>query len=259
VAAIVAVALLVVVVSVTGSTPNRINVASSTKAVPLAQLPRLDAAVVLPPGSTAADATRVAGLLANSRVVEKYATIPARTLGLALAYTTNAGAKQLETRTCADPSMRSFAVQLAQPSSADLAQLTATIGATASVQSFITRAPDAEIFMEVKATDAQVLAVKTDLAHEPDVTKITFLDHQAAYREFKKLFADQPVLIQDETPASLPESFRIELRTGLPTSGLLGRLEHLPGVTQVNTPEVDVHSLTRIPAGLLAHACDPQP
>ena len=258
-AAIVAVALIVVVVSVTGSTPSRINVASFTKAVPLAQLPRLDAAVVLPSGSTAADATRVQGLLDGSRAVEKYAAIPLRTLAVALSLTKDAGATQLHARLCADPSTRSFAVEVARPLSADVARLTATIGANASVQSFVAGAPDAEIFMHVKASDAQVLAVRADLGHEPDVTKVTFLDHQAAYGVFKKLFADQPVLIQDETPADLPESFRIEVRAGEPIDALVNRIEHLPGVAQVITPGLDLRPLTQFSAGLLAHACDAQP
>src|SRR3977135_2798443 len=66
-----------------------------------------------------------------------------------------------------------------------------------------------EIFMKVKASKTQTENVRKQLDADPKIKKggITFLDHNAAYAEFKKLFADQPVLVENETPEGLPESF----------------------------------------------------
>ena len=67
-----------------------------------------------------------------------------------------------------------------------------------------------EIFMQVKASDAQIDAVQQPARSRiPNVKSFRFLDHQDAYNEFKKLFADQPVLVENETPAGLPTSFRV--------------------------------------------------
>src|SRR4051812_38483245 len=66
-----------------------------------------------------------------------------------------------------------------------------------------------EIFMQVKASQNQIDAVETQLKANPSVKSYRFLDHDAAYAEFKKLFADQPVLVENETPEGLPTSFRV--------------------------------------------------
>src|SRR6476646_9020999 len=64
-----------------------------------------------------------------------------------------------------------------------------------------------EIFMQVKASDRQIAAVRDQLKTNPNVKSQRFFNHEDAYREFKKLFADQPVLVENETPAGLPTSF----------------------------------------------------
>ena len=42
------------------------------------------------------------------------------------------------------------------------------------------------------------------LKQDPDVKSETFFTHQDAYNEFKKIFADQKVLIETVTPAGVP-------------------------------------------------------
>ena len=66
--------------------------------------------------------------------------------------------------------------------------------------------------MKVKASDQQIEGVAAQLKADHDIVSYRFLDHNAAYDVFKRLFADQPVLIQNQTPEALPESFRLTVR-----------------------------------------------
>jgi cell division protein FtsX len=73
---------------------------------------------------------------------------------------------------------------------------------------------DAEVFMGVDATALQIDAVRQSLAADPDVRSVRFLDKEAAYTEFKRIFRDQPALIASTTADALPTSFRVQLRDG---------------------------------------------
>jgi cell division transport system permease protein len=110
---------------------------------------------------------------------------------------------------------------------------------------------DVEFFMQVHAPEAQALAFQGLLARDPDVAKYQFLNHADAYEEFKKLFANQPTLIKNETPAGLPESFRVLVRDGASRAAVVRRYEHQPGVDQVNysaNPFADPRLVTVEPA-----------
>ena len=234
IAAVVAVALVVAVGVGTRSGPSHVRVAASTKAVELARLPRVDAAVVLPARATSADVANVQAVLDRTDAVESYAPLPARSL--ALYNHLDNSSTQLRARVCGDLSTRVFGIELARTVPHAISRLASAIGTTATVQSLGTPNVDSEIFMQVHATAAQVAAVRARIAHDPDVIKDTFLDHRAAYAEFKRLFHDQPVLIENETPQMLPESFRIELRDGASASQAAARYQGLPGVQSVNLP-----------------------
>jgi hypothetical protein len=259
ISAVVAIALVVAIVVGTRSGPSRLHVSSSTKAVELARLPRLDAAVVLPAGATSADVTNVQAVLDTTDAVESYAGLPARSLALALLYTKrDATSNRLRARVCTDPSTRIFAIELARAVPHAISRLISAIGTTASVQSLGQSDVDVEVFMVVPATAAQVAAVHARIGRDGDVIKDTYLDHQAAYAEFKKLFHDQPVLIQNATPASLPESFQIELRDGASSEQVASRYRHLPGVQSVISSPPG--RLTGVPASILGrNACKLKP
>ena len=236
IAMVVAIALIVAVVAGTRSGPSRVHVAASAKAVDVTRLQRLDAAVVLPAGATSVDVANVTAVLDKTDAVAAYAPLPARSLALALYDASSPTSTQLRARVCADPSTPIFAIELSGAVPQALSSLTAAIGTTATVQSLGQSGVDFEIFMSVDATTAEVAAVRTRIERDADVIKDTFLDHQAAYAEFKRLFHDQPVLIHNETPQALPESFRIELRDGASASQVSARYQRLAGVTSVNRP-----------------------
>ena len=254
IAAVVAIALIIAVVAGTRSGPSRVHVAASTKAVDVTRLQRLDAAVVLPAGATSVDVANVQAVLDKTNAVVSYAPLPARSLALALLSHLDASSNRLRARVCADPSTLILAVDLARAVPHALSSLTSAIGTTAAVQPLGALGVDVEIFMVVKATASQVSAVRARIDRDADVIKDTYLDHQAAYAEFKRLFRDQPVLIENETPQSLPESFRVELRDGALTSQVAARYRHLPGVQSVNAQPSGL--LTSVPPSILTQkAC----
>jgi cell division transport system permease protein len=103
-----------------------------------------------------------------------------------------------------------------------------------------------EIFMQVKASKSQIAAVETQLKSSPSVKSYRFFDHDAAYREFKKLFADQPVLVENETPAGLPTSFRVVPIKPQLTTAIGNEFQNVPGVKQINTPAKQVKTLLNV-------------
>ena len=95
-----------------------------------------------------------------------------------------------------------------------------------------------EIFMNVKATQ------RPDRGAEPsarattsDVRSITFLTKQDAYEEFKRLFKDQPDLVQTTDPTALPSSFRVAPTEAELTQTVADRYSTQPGVDEVKTAD----------------------
>jgi cell division transport system permease protein len=103
-----------------------------------------------------------------------------------------------------------------------------------------------EIFMQVKASEKQIAAVRQQLDANPNVKSQRFLNHQDAYNEFKKLFADQPVLVENETPEGLPTSFRVVPVKPELTASISNEFENVPGVDQINTPAKEVKTLLNV-------------
>ncbi len=65
------------------------------------------------------------------------------------------------------------------------------------------------VFMNPDATPGQIDAMRDDLKNSPAIKRSTYLDHDAAFEEFKKLFQDQPELVENITPDILPTSFKV--------------------------------------------------
>ena len=64
-----------------------------------------------------------------------------------------------------------------------------------------------EIFMNVNATQTQIGDMRQALNGEPHVKHEQYLNHAAAYREFKRIFHDNPDLIKNIGPEDLPIVF----------------------------------------------------
>jgi hypothetical protein len=232
------------VVAATSGGARRVEVAHSPKEVEPARLNGFDAVVVLPAGATADDADRMATILDESSAVGQYAALPA--VGLALSLGADAEALRLVDRVCADPSTRSFAVKTASAEAIPALQEAAASRATV-LPVFTRGAFDVEIDMKVAATAEQTEAIQTALQQDPDVAGYRFTSHQDAYEEFRRLFADQPDLIESEAAdgSGLPETFRLTVSPGASAAAVADRYDRLPGVDEAKA-SVWLHTLSEV-------------
>ena len=66
------------------------------------------------------------------------------------------------------------------------------------------------IFLRTDVSESQIESIQRSLDESPEVASFEFVNQEAAYEEFKRLFADSPEFIDPVTPADLPPSFRVE-------------------------------------------------
>jgi cell division transport system permease protein len=67
------------------------------------------------------------------------------------------------------------------------------------------------VYMQPTSTQEQKDSIQRDLEANPDVRPdgVTYVDQDATYEEFKRLFGDSPQLVETVTADILPPSFRI--------------------------------------------------
>ena len=68
------------------------------------------------------------------------------------------------------------------------------------------------VFMNPDASSAQIDAVSRALNDNPQVKSNQYLDHDAAFAEFRQIFADQPDLTNNITAADIPTNFKVQLK-----------------------------------------------
>ena len=93
-----------------------------------------------------------------------------------------------------------------------------------------------EIFMNVDATDQQIADVDAALDDDPNVKSFRFLDKDAAYEEFKRIFRRNPDLVASITAADLPPSYRIAPKRAELTDTVKDAFATQQGVDTVETP-----------------------
>jgi cell division transport system permease protein len=97
-----------------------------------------------------------------------------------------------------------------------------------------------EIFMKNPVPDTQIADVRTALQNSSSVKSSKFLNHEDAYKEFKKIFRDQPALIESTSPSDLPESFRVVPTKAEYTADIANQFHDFTGVDQVITAQEQV-------------------
>ncbi len=66
------------------------------------------------------------------------------------------------------------------------------------------------VYMKPDAAQAQIDAVQSDLDESPQISGSTYLDHDAAFSEFRELFQDTPEFLDSvETAEQIPTSFKV--------------------------------------------------
>ena len=86
-----------------------------------------------------------------------------------------------------------------------IAAFTLALGATpAAARPLDVEQTDAEVFLEVDATPRQIAAVQRALDRDPTVKAFSYLDQDATYKEFSRIFADNRDLVETVPASSLP-------------------------------------------------------
>lgn len=108
------------------------------------------------------------------------------------------------------------------------------------------------VFMRVDASQAQIDAVQRDLEESPDVSGLTFVDKNAAFEEFKVLFADTPEMVSSVEAADLPPSFRVEPvdKDVAAVEALGSQFQDQPGVEDVVFASETIRLIQELSSGL---------
>ena len=203
---------------------NRVEVENPRKEVAPRDLQRISAVVFLPASARESVIAKTRDALNRSAVVARF--------------TEGAGSSRPTFEGSIDPcgAGHYFAVQSTTPGHSIRAALSRQLDPMASIDDESARElGDAEVFMRNPETSAQVDAVRAAIASDRSVNSIRFLDHKAAYAEFRSIFAKQPDLLEATKPSDLPESFQITLKDPASVDVFTNRYRSIPGVDQVIT------------------------
>jgi len=74
--------------------------------------------------------------------------------------------------------------------------------------------PPISVFLEADVTEQQRQAVEARLRAVPDAAEVVFESGEEAYARFKEVFKDDPELVENVRPDSLPASFILTMRDG---------------------------------------------
>jgi cell division transport system permease protein len=107
------------------------------------------------------------------------------------------------------------------------------------------------IFLDPKASPSQAAAIEQQLATMPDlVKKFTYYDHDAAYNEFKQMFANSPDELASISPADLPTSYRIVPKRAEDAALIGARFKDAPGVSDIALAQKTVDTLLKVTRAL---------
>jgi cell division transport system permease protein len=100
-----------------------------------------------------------------------------------------------------------------------------------------------EIFMNTNASQSDIDAMRLQLDDDQLVKDFRYLDQNAAYEEFKRIFSEQPALIESTTPDALPPSFRVAPTSAKFTDEVALAYENRPGVDEILTAQKQIKNL----------------
>ncbi|MCU1353041.1 MAG: hypothetical protein JWM05_2250 [Acidimicrobiales bacterium] len=106
------------------------------------------------------------------------------------------------------------------------------------------------VFMQPDVSPAQRTALQRQLADNPDIKRVKYVDQKASLAEARKIFKDQPTLLQpiEDDPSILPTSFRVTPRNSDVRSvdSLKRFYEGRPGVYLVKAATDTIKTMQRI-------------
>ena len=103
------------------------------------------------------------------------------------------------------------------------------------------------VWMDPEATLEQDANIRTSIDESPAIKSWTYVDQDAAYEEFKDIFADTPELVEVVTADVMPPSYRVvpENPDADVVEELAGQFEERPGVRDVVSADKTIRDIQR--------------
>lgn len=99
------------------------------------------------------------------------------------------------------------------------------------------------VFLTQDVTPEERDEIHQDLREMPEIATVIYEDQQAAFERFKRLFANQPGLVENTTPDALPESFRVQPKNPEQFEVVRDRLDGRPGIERIRDERETVRQL----------------
>jgi cell division transport system permease protein len=102
------------------------------------------------------------------------------------------------------------------------------------------------IFLNPDIAQTQRDGLQAELSAIPEVKKVTYVDQDAAYDEFKQMFANSPDMVESVTAKDLPPSFRVVPREPELVESIGERFQKREGVKEVVYAKETVDTLLKV-------------
>ena len=96
-----------------------------------------------------------------------------------------------------------------------------------------TKKVEVAVFLKRDVTPDARDAIQRQLVGMPEVSDVDYESKAQAYETFKKLFRDEPDIVENTTVDALPESFRVKLKDPNQFAVVRDRLEGAAGIDQI--------------------------
>ena len=109
---------------------------------------------------------------------------------------------------------------------------------------------EVSVYLTQDVTQTERDAIRTTLEQTPQVQKVNYVSKAMAYQRAKILFKDQPALLANVKPDTLPESYLVKLYDPKKYAVVAAGVQQMPGVDQVITGTSALNKLFRFVDGM---------
>jgi cell division transport system permease protein len=104
------------------------------------------------------------------------------------------------------------------------------------------------VYMQPRVEDAQLKSVESDLRDSPDVKEIEYVDLDETWEEFKRLYREQPNIVETIDRSALPTSFKVVPTNDDPrvVAALGDTFERKAGVREVIFAQETIEAMKRV-------------
>ena len=102
------------------------------------------------------------------------------------------------------------------------------------------------IFLNPDIAQTQRDGLQAEIGAIPEVKRVSYVDQEAAYEEFKQMFANSPDMVESVTAKDLPPSFRVVPREPELVESIGERFQKREGVKEVVYAKETVDTLLKV-------------